>query len=162
MYDLCVIGGGASGMFASVLALKAGLKVCLIECNDRIGKKLLATGNGKCNLSNVDIRTDFYNTDKIANILSKFGSRECISVFNNLGLYIRQKSGRIYPFCEMSSAVLNVLMNNLKGTDLRLSTICNEIKKMPYGYDVITNKGTFKSVNVCLATGSNASFGRNS
>lgn len=162
MYDLCVIGGGASGILASILANKRNLKVCLIEANDRVGKKLLATGNGKCNLSNADIDVKYYNTDKINGILKAFGSSECVELFNELGLYTRVKSGRIYPFSEMSSSVLNVLIANLKGVEIKLNTVCREINPISGGYEIITASGSLRCKNVCVATGSNASFGRSS
>lgn len=162
MFDLCVIGGGASGMLAAILAYKRCLKVCIIECNERVGKKLLATGNGKCNLSNRDIDVKYYNSDEITDILSLFGSLECTTLFNELGLYTRVKSDRVYPFSEMSSSVLNVLIENLKGVDIKLNTICKEIKPIADGYELTTSSGKFCCRNVCLATGSNASFGRSS
>ena len=62
-YKVTIIGGGPAGMMAAITAAKCGAKVCLIEHNDRVGKKILSTGNGKCNLTNMNISEDCYRSD---------------------------------------------------------------------------------------------------
>ena len=82
-FDVIIIGGGASGMFlASELA---GRRVALIEANDRVGKKLLATGNGKCNLTNLDMNIVHYNRPSfVETYLDRFDAHDTIASFERL------------------------------------------------------------------------------
>lgn len=164
MYDLCIIGGGASGLFASVLSAKCGLDTCVTEANSRVGKKLLATGNGKCNLSNTEINTSHYNTDKIHKIITEFGFEEAKDAFEKLGLYTKIKSGRMYPYSEQAGSVLNILRFNLDKYGVFLLTESLAVDIMDKGdyFEIVTNKDKIKSKRVCLASGSNATMGRNS
>lgn len=160
MFDFAIIGGGASGIYASILLAKKGYSVALFEANDRIGKKLLATGNGKCNLSNVDIKAEFYNNNAVDEIVSNFDMQ---GEMLKLGLVTKVKSGRIYPYSEQSNNVLNVLLCNLQRYGVKILTNHNvqEIK-VDENYTIITNNGQIKCKRVCLATGSIASFGMDS
>ena len=105
MFDFCIIGGGASGMYASILLAKKGYSVALLEANSRVGKKLLATGNGKCNLGNVDMKGEYYNTSLVDSIVKNFDLQK---EMKNLGLITKVKSGRIYPFSEQANNVLKL------------------------------------------------------
>ncbi len=157
MFDFGIIGGGASGMYASILLAKKGYKVAVIEANDRIGKKLLATGNGKCNLSNVDISTDYYNTNEIRSIVTDFDMQKQMK---ELGLVTKVISGRIYPFSEKANNVLNVLLSNMQKYGVKIFTDCLVTDlKINDNVNVITNKNNFECKKVCLATGSKATFG---
>lgn len=114
--NICVVGGGASGMIAAIAAARNGANVYILEKNDRIGKKILVTGNGKCNLTNLDFSVDKYNcTDKkkLAEYFNQFDPRSTISFFGECGLLLKNKSGYIYPSCEQASVVLDVLRHML-------------------------------------------------
>lgn len=160
MFDFGIIGGGASGIYASILLAKKGYSVALLEANDRVGKKLLATGNGKCNLSNVAIDESCYNTKSVKEIVQSFDIK---SKMAELGLVTKIKSGRIYPLSEQSNNVLNVLLCNLNRYGVKVLTkhfvtditIGDSIK-------ISTNGGDINCKYVCLATGSKASFGEES
>lgn len=160
MFDWCVIGGGASGMYASILLAKNEYSVAILEANDRIGKKLLATGNGKCNLSNEHINLDCYNTNEIGEIISKFNLSE---EFAKLGLVTKVKSGRIYPFSEQASGVLNLLRANMQKYGVKEICDCKvQDILLEENVKILTSKGKFVCDKVCLATGSTASFGLDS
>lgn len=160
MFDFGIIGGGASGMYASILLAKKGYKVALFEANERVGKKLLATGNGKCNLSNVKIDDSFYNTSEIKDIVEAFDMQRQMA---DLGLITKIKSGRIYPLSEQSNNVLNVLLCNLNhfGVSVFTNHLVREIKITNCAV-VVTDTQMFECKKVCLATGSNAGFGEES
>lgn len=161
MYDICVVGGGAGGMFASVLLARAGLKVVLVEANDRLGKKLLATGNGKCNISNEDLSVEYYNTDKISTVLDRCNTDFLRELWRELGLVTKVKSGRVYPYSEQSNSVLNVLLENLQKYNVKVMTSfkVNKIVRNSKNFEITAENGKVLSNQVCLATGSNASFG---
>lgn len=161
MYDVCIIGGGASGMYASIILGKYGYNVVIVEANDRLGKKLLATGNGKCNLSNKNLDTSYYNHDIIKGILREYDSTKLCSDLLSLGLLTKEKLGRIYPYSEQSNSVLNVFLENIKKYNVKVeyeSKVDKIIDKNDY-YIVPIKNGTIKAKKVCFALGSNASFG---
>lgn len=116
-FEVAVIGGGAAGMTAAIAAAKAGARVILLERNDRLGKKILMTGNGKCNLGNTDLKqTDYYsdNMAMVASVLERFGAEDTIAFFSSLGLCIKEKNGYLYPLSEQASVVLDVLRYGLE------------------------------------------------
>lgn len=119
---IAIIGAGASGMTAAITAARNGAEVTLFEKNDRVGKKILATGNGKCNLSNLEFGMEQYyceDKDKLDKLFSIFPVYEAISFFENLGLMIKSKNGYLYPYSEQASSVLDVLRMELKRCRVR-------------------------------------------
>ena len=110
IYDLLIIGGGASGLASAVTASSMGVqKIAVLEHLPRTGKKILVTGNGRCNLSHQDISAkDYQGSYDVSEILKNFGNAE--SFFENLGLYCRtDEQGRIYPYSMSANAVLDAL-----------------------------------------------------
>ena len=110
--NVAIIGGGASGMVAAVSAAKHGACVTLFERNDRLGKKILVTGNGKCNLGNKKISVNDYYSDGMEFVersLERFGTKDTEAFFQSLGLMIKERNGYLYPRNEQASAVLDVL-----------------------------------------------------
>ena len=123
IYDLMIIGGGASGLAAAVTALSMGIqKVGILERLPRIGKKILATGNGRCNLSHAGISaSDYQGSYNPESVLSEFG--DVSAFFENLGLYCRtDDQGRMYPYSMTANAVLDAL--RLHCTDAE--ELCNQ------------------------------------
>lgn len=150
---VCIIGGGAAGlMTASILANKTeNLEIVVVEKLEHIGKKLLVTGNGKCNLTNAYIGPSCYNNEFSYNIAKSFDTR---AYFLELGLitYISEQ-GRVYPFSNMANSVLDILRFSLKNVDIKESTIVNKITNENNKYQIITNNGTIEADFVILATG---------
>ena len=122
-----IVGGGASGMTAAIAAARQGAQVTILERNDRIGKKILATGNGKCNLSNLDFQTEYYRSEdpeRVGTIIKADAVRQAQLFFEQIGLMIKSKNGYLYPECEQASAVLDVLRHEL--THLNVRVVCDE------------------------------------
>lgn len=112
--NIVIIGAGASGMTAAISAAISGNrnKITLIEHDDRVGKKILSTGNGKCNLTNENMSIDnFRCKDKefVTNVLAHFGYNETLDFFEKLGLIFKNRNGYIYPYSGQASSVLDVL-----------------------------------------------------
>ncbi|MCR4909391.1 MAG: aminoacetone oxidase family FAD-binding enzyme [Lachnospiraceae bacterium] len=126
MSRVAVAGGGASGMTAAVFASRAGAQVTIFERNDRVGKKLLMTGNGKCNLTHENVTEKAFHTFSspgfIAKVLDDFSAEDTLAFFSGLGIHTRVRSGGIYPYPETASAVLDVLRMELKRLNVRLLT----------------------------------------
>ena len=123
-----VIGGGASGMAAALTAAEAGHRVLLAERQSRVGRKLLATGNGRCNLSNLHASPAHYHgaaVDFCRPALERFPSEETLGWFERLGLLTAaEPSGRVYPASNMAGSVLDVLRYALERPEIELRTGC--------------------------------------
>lgn len=122
---IAIIGAGASGMTAAITAARNGADVTLFEKNDRVGKKILATGNGKCNLSNLEFGVEHYycaDKDKLDKLFTIFPVCEAISFFESIGLMIKNKNGYLYPYSEQASSVLDVLRMELERCGVRTVT----------------------------------------
>lgn len=124
---IVIIGGGAAGMMAAITASREGAAVTILEHKDRVGKKILMTGNGKCNLTNMsDLQGKYYGEDvaKIEDCIRKFDATATRSFFQELGLYTKEKrDGGVYPVSEQASSVLDVL--RLSCEHLRVNMLTN-------------------------------------
>lgn len=157
MYDIAVIGGGAAGLVSAVSAAKEdpNLKIAVLERLPRVGKKILATGNGRCNLSNTAVKEYTYNTGYIfADKITK--AFEAAEFFGGLGLFCRSDSdGRIYPYGNNAAAVLDSLRIAL--SELGIEEICNffvsDIKPYKGGYRIISENGQLEARKVIIACG---------
>jgi len=122
---VAIIGGGASGMVAAISASKGGHHVTLFEKNESLGKKILLTGNGRCNITNANVswRNYFGTHPKFAaSVLSKFTNAETIQFFEELGLILREEDrGRIFPRSNQAQSVIDVLSEELE-------RLCVEVK----------------------------------
>jgi len=109
--DCIILGGGASGLAACAALANAGLRVALVERLDRVGKKIMAAGNGRCNISNEDMDASCYGhaAPFVSRVYDKTPPDEVLSFFSSLGLMTASEDGRIYPRTMMASSVLDVL-----------------------------------------------------
>ncbi|MBQ7563586.1 MAG: NAD(P)/FAD-dependent oxidoreductase [Lachnospiraceae bacterium] len=128
-----VIGGGAAGMVCAIALSENGHKVTLIEHGTRVGRKLLSTGNGKCNLSNTDQRLCHYHGDQrlIEAVFKQVSYGDVIAFLTRLGIFTRNKNGYLYPYSEQASAVLDVLRFSLlrSGVEVVLEESVTEIRR---------------------------------
>lgn len=108
---VAVIGGGAGGLAAAIAAAEGGGAVTIYERGNRVGKKLLKTGNGRCNLTHEGVRAEDYNCpDFVGAVLGQTGTAELLDFFHGLGLWtVADGEGRIYPRSDTASSVLDVL-----------------------------------------------------
>ncbi len=150
MYDVIIIGGGASGLTLANVLKKRGKKFIVLEKEDRVGKKILVTGNGKCNMSNTIMNASFYNNEFVKNVLDI----DVISYFKALGLVTKVTENRIYPYSESATNVVNVLRKNIED-ELRCEQEVTRIERTAEGFKV----GGLLTKNVALCTGSNATKG---
>ena len=120
---VAVIGAGASGIVAAITAVKYGAEVTLFEKNDRVGKKILSTGNGKCNLGNLEFSVEQYycnDREKLKGMFRVFSVWDTITFFESMGLMVRNRNGYLYPYSEQASAVLDVLRMELERKKVRV------------------------------------------
>lgn len=158
-----IIGGGAAGMTAAIIAAGRGADVTILERGERVGRKILMTGNGKCNLGNLDLDIDkYYGSDKgwISDCLKHFGTEDTLRFFRGLGLLLKNKNGYLYPASEQAAVVLDVLRSELKVLGVKLITECkiNNIKRDNTKRKIQVSDGSrsFTFDRVILACGSKA------
>ena len=160
--DIVIIGGGASGLVAAITASKnKNNKVTLIEKNQTLGKKILATGNGKCNYYNSDQNLSHYNStnnELVKEIITKDNLNEVENFFSSLGIIPKIKNGYYYPFSNQATTIKNALVREVeKNTKVLLETTVEKIDKVQNKFKVKTNNGVIECDKVIIATGSKAS-----
>lgn len=156
-WDVAVIGAGASGMMAAITAARRGLSVLVLEHMDKPGKKILATGNGKCNYTNLDMQTSHYhgNTELIQSVLKKFGVSDTLSFFREIGIWPKARNGYVYPNSGQAASVAEALSAEMRRCNVTLQTSCilQSIQETRYGFEIITSEERMTAKNVILAVG---------
>lgn len=124
MNKVAVLGGGASGIMAALAASEYGAETVLLEKNRRIGKKLLVTGNGRCNFTNMNLKAEDYNSAFVCDALESFSPKAAVDFFRRAGLLsATEDEGRVYPMSNQASALLEVLLLELEAKKVRV--ICD-------------------------------------
>ncbi len=155
IYDLVIIGGGASGLAAAITASRRQKSVLLLEKEDKLCTKLLMTGNGKCNVDNAFVTPDRYNRPAFVEPILK--KTDVSSFLASVGLLTRRIDDRIYPYSESALTVANMLRYALQNVDVRTETVTKIEKK-----DCFVLNGQYYGNNIALCTGSAATKGTNS
>lgn len=160
---IAVIGGGASGLVAAIAAARNGAEVSVYEKMNKTGKKILATGNGRCNYTNMYMSMDRYHSKNIKmaeNAMNFFDRDKTISFFENLGIYpYIDQSGKVYPNSLQASSVLDVLryealrLNVQEITDFEV----RELRKNKDKFSIIGMENAFTADKVILCSGGKAS-----
>ena len=158
-----IIGGGASGMMAALTAAEdPSNRVTLLERQSRVGRKLLATGNGRCNLSNIhasEAHYHGYDPSFVRHALRQFSPADTLAFFQQLGLLtVTEESGKVYPFSDQANSVVDILRFALaqRGVDLRCGCEVISIGKKARGYNVKTAEEAFYCDKLILACGGSA------
>ena len=154
---IVIVGAGVSGMISASI-LKHKHDVILIEKNSECGRKILATGNGKCNFWHTNLRIECYETDyfsKLDKIL--MNQEECLNYLFSLGIYPIIKDGYYYPNSKEASSIRDVLVNSLDGVNILLDECVKNVEKKNKGFVVETNKQKIKCDKVIVSSGTFAS-----
>lgn len=159
-HKLIIIGGGASGITAAITAKDMGMDVAILEGTDRIGKKILTTGNGRCNITNENIDIENYHCT-IKNfpkyIIHSFDINNTTNFFNSLGLHlVTLGEGKMYPLSLQASSVLDIfrLAIDDKNISVYLNSKVSEITKTKQGFKLFTtNNETFECEKLIICAG---------
>jgi predicted Rossmann fold flavoprotein len=159
MTDVIVIGAGASGLVTAIVAARRGKKVLILEKNNKVGKKLLATGNGKCNITNQKPNINrFYsqNPSFITDSLDGYNYQSIKQFFKSIGLeLIEAKEGKVFPMSLQASSVVELLLCECE--QLGVKTLCETevttISKLNNHYAVKHSKGEVTASSLVIATG---------
>lgn len=164
---IIIIGGGASGLVAAICGAREGAGVTIVEHMDRVGKKILSTGNGRCNMTNLDMRPECYRCGQPAfpmKVLEGFTVEQTLEFFRELGIETRSRGGYIYPGSDQASAVLDVLRREverlgvvvLTGCEVREVSAVEGCQPRDTRFVVKTSQGDLTADAVILAAGSKA------
>ncbi len=163
VYDVIVIGGGASGMMAAGRAAELGKSVLLLEKNNQLGKKLLITGGGRCNLTNnkpdiKDLIDSYPNAPKaLYSIFSRYSVNDTLEFFHNFNMPTKvEDNDRVFPTTDSAKSVFNVLKRYISNPKLKINSNCSVLDisrdKKPQ-FRVSSTKGVFQGKSCIIATG---------
>ena len=147
-------------MCAAIYAARNGAKVCIIEKNDCLGKKLSMTGNGRCNLTNLNMSEDCYNAaarSRMKDWLGTYGAEDVICFFKSLGVVVKSEDGYIYPVSGQAKTVVDALKNEIKR--LGVEVVYKEQLKSVAGLEdgsleIVTDKSRYQADRCIIAVGS--------
>ncbi len=176
IYDICIIGGGASGLTAGIAAARQGASVLIAERASKVAGKIFATGNGRCNLSNASIRREdlkdlvsknIYRSDDpdfVLRVLERFDVSDTVDFFRSIGVVTHRRDELLYPCSDQAASVADALkwaLAGLKNVDIRTDTQVTgitpgKLNKGIRGFRIQTLKDTYYSRKVILSAGSPA------
>ncbi|MCC8027425.1 MAG: NAD(P)/FAD-dependent oxidoreductase [Clostridium sp.] len=164
--QIVIVGGGASGLTAAIMGARLGARVTLVEHMDRVGKKILSTGNGRCNLTNLRMEESCYRSDEKGfpmRVIGGFGVEETLGFFRELGIEPKDRNGYVYPNSDQASSVLDVLLWEASHERVDIRTSCKvetiewiKGENNSFYYKICTTQGIFRADALILATGSRA------
>ncbi|HIP12799.1 MAG TPA: NAD(P)/FAD-dependent oxidoreductase [Arcobacter sp.] len=160
--NISIIGAGASGLLSSVILAKKGFNVTVFEKNTKAGRKILATGNGKCNISNENLSMDNFHSsskDFPTYAINTFTYKKFEEFFNNLGLLLLKGSGtKVYPLSLQASSVSDILYSEALryGVKFIFNSYIEDIKSQNNIYIIKSNNDTYKCSKLIIASGSSA------
>ena len=161
-----IIGGGASGMMSAILLNREGFDVTILEKNSTLGKKILMTGNGRCNYFNQDIGVDKYYTSDYEFLKTIVNEENILKVkefLNSLGLVPRIKNGYYYPMSNTATSVLNAFLTEIERLKIKtiLDSEVNNIKRKENKYQIMVNGKKMLFDKIIIAIGSKAGLKEN-
>lgn len=165
IYDIAVVGAGPAGCMAAISGAQQGKNVILLEKNKEVGRKLLLTGNGRCNITNsapfeIFLEKFGSNGSFYRDVFTKFTNHDLMDFFRGYGLdFIEEGDGRIFPATEKAKSVRNVLYRSLEdhGVEIIYSCHLKHLQKHSNVFKLICDDQPHRAYNVILATGG-ASF----
>jgi predicted Rossmann fold flavoprotein len=163
-FDVIIIGGGPAGIFAAITAAKKAKRpprILILEHNFMLGRKLLKTGNGRCNLTNRDISPEHYhghNRHFLHGIFARFTNRDLLGYFEDMGVEFKEEEGGcLFPVTDQASTILDILKEDIErlGIGVSLSARVEKIERVGGGEFVIrcANYKEFASRRLIIATG---------
>lgn len=166
MMKVGIIGGGASGMMSAILLDREGIDVTIIEKNSTLGKKILMTGNGRCNYFNAEINSDKYYTSDyefLKNIIKQENIAKAQEFLTSIGLVPRIKNGYYYPSSNTATSVLNAFLTEIEKRKIKviLDSEVNNIKRVDDKYQVTINTKKMTFDKIIIAIGSKAGLKEN-
>lgn len=161
-YDIITVGAGAAGLAAAISAKRNNrdLKIAILETQSKAGKKILVTGNGRCNLTNTNVSKEFYHGSfDVSKTLNRFSAEKLINFFSTLGLVCDiETNGLVYPHSRQASAVLDVLLMEIKRLKIEIICDCKVelIRKKGEFFNIKTSNGEYTAKKAVMSCGGKA------
>lgn len=161
-YDIITVGAGAAGLAAAISAKRNNrdLKIAILEAQSKAGKKILVTGNGRCNLTNTNVSKEFYHGSfDVSKTLNRFSAEKLINFFSTLGLVCDiETNGLVYPHSRQASAVLDVLLMEIKRLKIEIICDCKVelIRKKGEFFNIKTSNGEYTAKKAVMSCGGKA------
>ena len=156
IYDVAIIGAGASGLMIASKLNNTDKKVTLIESNSKIGQKIKISGGGKCNITNKYMSSDHFlgNKQFIESVLSRFDQNDLLKYLNNHNIYpkVIEKIVKGTYFCNSGTEVVEMFRKNIKNIDLKLNTKVKDVK-FDNIFTIETNTTQIKAKKLIVASG---------
>lgn len=159
MYDIVIIGAGASGMAAAISAKKEkpNAEILLVEALPRAGKKILATGNGRCNLTNLTADAKRYNNRFVTSALEQYPPEKTVSFFSSIGLEcVTDSESRVYPMSNTASSVLDCLRFEIERLGIEILTE-TKINSVRFVNGIFILNSSIRCKRLIISTGGKAS-----
>jgi len=162
-YSTVIIGGGAAGICAAISRARTGSSVIICEKTSVLGKKILASGNGRCNLLNDDFNEKYFNTSAsglVKSVLARYDKNCILEFFNDLGLKVESREGRVFPVTNQASSVLKVLEMEIKrlSVPVEYNFNCRDIRFSKKGITVISDSGKEIACRQVIVTGGGKTY----
>lgn len=159
--SVIVVGGGASGLMAAIQAARCGARVTVLERENKPGRKLLRTGNGRCNLTNTGSTAGVYHGEErafAAKVLENWTVAETLAFFESIGVHTTSRGGWIYPYSDQAESVLQDLLMTAEECGVRIKTReeVRRVRKVMGRFQVETATWTYEADAVILACGTRA------
>lgn len=161
-YDIITVGAGAAGLAAAISAKRNNrdLKIAILEAQSKAGKKILVTGNGRCNLTNTNVSKEFYHGSfDVSKTLNRFSAEKLMYFFSTLGLVCDiETNGLVYPHSRQASAVLDVLLMEIKRLKIEIICDCKVelIRKKGEFFNIKTSNGEYAAKKAVMSCGGKA------
>lgn len=158
--DLLIIGAGAAGMMAAIAAARLGRRVVVAERMSRVGKKILTTGNGRCNLTNINMDAGRFHGGRetfVRDALGRFDVKKTLSFFEELGVLTHvEDAGRVFPITNQATSILDVLRYEMDrfGVEIQTGANINQVESRKAGFVCRTPENVeFHAKKVMITTG---------
>ncbi|OIO38058.1 MAG: hypothetical protein AUJ72_03250 [Candidatus Omnitrophica bacterium CG1_02_46_14] len=161
-FDVVIIGGGGAGILAAISAARENARVLILEKMPKLGKKVLISGNGRCNITNDRLDAACYNPEAkiiVESIFSRFGRLDILKFFKELGLrVVSDKEGRVFPITNQSTSVMDLLELELSrlGVEIRCHSEVTGIKKISNGFTIDSKSDSVSAGHPILCAGGKA------
>ena len=153
IYDVCIVGAGFSGLVLAIKLARAGLLVCLCDLNRIVGRKILSTGNGRCNFTNSRMSKDYFYSNSDLSFITD-NHQEIRDFFKELGVFDRDFDGYYYPYTNQAKTIREALEKEVDSLNIDLF-LDNRVTDVDYNnvFTVTTSRTAIKAKKVCVASG---------
>ncbi|OOB77391.1 MAG: hypothetical protein BEN19_02030 [Epulopiscium sp. Nuni2H_MBin003] len=161
--SVTIIGAGASGLISAIVLARAGINVIILEKQSKIGKKILTTGNGRCNMTNVQLSEKYFHATKTLEPILQFNEQDTMDFFSKLGIVPIIKNNKVYPASLQATSIVDVLKLEIEslGINVITDTCVTQIEYKNNSFKIYSQELCFTADTIIVATGGLAGVSEN-